>query len=215
MLKALELMNARPSRGPMRPGLHAGVGEALRGVDEVVAAPYAALAQQGQCHVGQVGEIAGAQRSELAGERRQPGIEGADQGVEKLGGDARAAGADLVGPGGHGGTDHGHGEDETGATGVAAQQVEPVALAILLGHPVGAERADPGGDAVEVVTAGQQRRDRLARTIVARPRFGGEHRHGAVAGDRRHPLRGEVGAVEDNGRALAVGECRRRHGAAL
>ena len=67
----------------------------------------------------------------------RPGVERADERVEELVGDARAARADLVGAGRHRRAHDRHGEDQAGAAGVAAQQVEPVALAVALGNAVG------------------------------------------------------------------------------
>jgi hypothetical protein len=204
-----------PVAGAESRRLDGGVGQALGGVDEVVPAPYPALAEQRQRHVGEVGEISGAQRPQLTGERCQPGVERAHQRVQQLAGDARPAGPDLVGARRHRGADDGHGEDEAGPAGMAAQQVEAVGLALLIGHPVGPQRPDARGDAVKVVAAGQQRGDGCSRPVVARPRLGGQDRRRAVARDGRDPPRGQARTVEDDRRALAVREGRCRHRAAL
>ena len=66
------------------------------------------------------------------------------------------------------------GEDEAGAAGMAAQEVEPVAVAVILGDPVGAQRPDAGGHAVELVAARQQRRDGVCALGRCAARASGE-----------------------------------------
>jgi len=79
---------------------------------------------------------------------------------------------------------------------MAAQQAQRVALAVLLGHPVASERADPGADSVDVLAAGQQLGDRITRGIVAGSRLGCQLDASAVASDRRHRCGCQGGPVQ-------------------
>jgi hypothetical protein len=67
---------ARPEARRLQPR----VGQSLGGVDEVVAAPDATLAEQREGDVGEVGEVAGPERAELAGEGGQARVERTDEG---------------------------------------------------------------------------------------------------------------------------------------
>ena len=201
MLTALEL-DERQAVAPTEPReRQTRVGERGCRVDELVAPPELAFAEQGERDVGEVGEVACAQRAELAGERRQPGIERVDEAVEQFCRDPGAARSDLVGPRHHRRTNDLRVERWAGATGMASQQAQRVLLAPVLRYPVGAQRAHSGRDAVQLVAAGQQGRDRLPGTVVVGVRLRRECRGCAVARYERDTLGGERRAVEDDRRA--------------
>jgi hypothetical protein len=115
----------------------AGAGQSDPGVDQLIVSPHLSFAEQRQRDIGQVGEIAGAERAKLTREWRQAGVQRAYQDIEQLTRDAGAACADLIGPRRHRGAHQMHRQRTAGAARVTAQEAERVLLAVVLGHPIG------------------------------------------------------------------------------
>ena len=172
MLTALELMKPMPSRGPKRTGAQAARGERLGGGHDVVAEPALALAAERDADLRQHGQVARAERAELARERRHAGPQRAEQAVEQRLADARAARADLVRAHGHRRAHHLDAQRRAAAAGVAAHEPPLVVARVLELRRRRAQRADPGARAVEQLAAVEQvAHEPLARRGCARARL--------------------------------------------
>ncbi|HEY5187547.1 MAG TPA: hypothetical protein VII87_00835 [Solirubrobacteraceae bacterium] len=135
----------------------------------MLTAPHLPLPEQRQSDVGQIGQVAGAQRAERTRKRRQAAVESADEPIEQLRSHA----------------------------GVAEQQPQGIALTLIVGHAIGPHRPDAGGYPVELLAGGQPGFDGLASGVVARLRLGRDPDRRSAAGDAGHALGGERGTVED------------------
>ena len=194
---------------PVGDGLEPVRRERLGGGHDVVADPALALAAERDADLGQHGQVAGAERAELAGERRDAGPQRAEQPVEQRIADPGAAGADLVGPHGHRRPHHLHGERRAAAPGVAAHQPPLVLARILERRRLRPQDADAGARPVEQLAAVEQPADERAGRGVALARRRAHPRHRAAAGERHDPRRRERPAVEDDRQVLCAP---RRHG---
>ena len=159
-------------------------GERLRGGDDLVADPALALAAERRADLGEHGQVAGAERAELARERRHARAQRAQQRVEQLLADARAARAELVGAHGHRRAHDLHGQRRAAAAGVAAQQPPLVVALPLVRRGRRAQRADAGGHAVEQLAALEQAAHEPLGGRVALARGARHPRLGAAARDR-------------------------------
>ena len=139
-------------------------GERLARGHAVVADPALALPTQREPDLGQHGQIAGAERAELAGERRDAGAQRAEQAVEQAVADPGAARAELVRAHRHRRAHHLDAQRRAAAARMAAEQPPLVLAGILERRGRRAQHADAGGDPVEQLAA----RDQVATSRSAR-----------------------------------------------
>src|SRR3954464_9869513 len=155
----------------------------------------------------QHGQVAGAERAELARERRHVRPQGAEQRVEQPLADARAAGAGLVRPHRHRRAHDLGGQRRAAAARVRAQQVPLVRARVLGRARRGPQRAHAGRHAVEQVAALEQLAHQRRRGRIALPRRGRQLRLRAPARDRHHAGWGQSASVERDhvhGRSMPI-----------
>ena len=166
-------------------------GERLRRLDALAGrVADRALPHQHERAVRERGEVAGAaERAVLVHDRRDPGVEDGEVGVERRLADAGAARREGLDAQQHERADDLPLDLRPGAGGVAADEAALEAGA-LVGRDEGRrERAEPGRDAVVRVRVDGERVDDRAGGGDARPRLRIEHDARAVPGDRRRPRR--------------------------
>jgi len=193
----------QPLLGRQRDRLESGAGQRLATGQDRALVFGLALADQGQTHVCQRGEIAArAERSLLRDDRMHARVQHPDQQIERAGPDAGIATGERVGPHQH---DRPHGgrieriahADRVALDDVALEQLDLLAR----DHPV-LERAEAGRDAVHDAPLVQQVGDG-----VRRPRDPGPRRvaddHARIAGratrDSDDLLDGQTVSVKHNG----------------
>jgi hypothetical protein len=182
-------------RGRVAAHERAGVGRVQRERRQRPALPRA-LAQQAQRGRGQCGEIPGSDRPDHPHRRGETEVQRLGEHVEQRRVDAGAARRQLVEPDRQHGAGPADVEHRPGASGVAADQAQPV-TGVIGGHrPVGAH---PRGPPVYRPERGDPADDLPGQPGSFPP--AGMHGHwGPVAGDPAHLLTGHADAVDQLGR---------------
>ena len=169
------------------------------GGQDVVADPALALAAEREADLRQRGQVTGAERAQLAHERRHARGQGVLERVEQRLPHAGAAGAELVGAHRHRRAHDLHGQRRAAAARVALQQPPLVVAGVLAAARLGPERADARGHAVEQVAAREQVADQALGRGVAVARAVAHARPRPPARDRDHVRGRQALAIQDDG----------------